>query len=140
MPEWLSIYKKEARSSLLTLILLSLGWGLPEAVSPSGQMTLTKEQALKVVGVMVALVIGIFSYTYQLWQRDRKRERVRFAREHGRPICPCTETGEITEVRHVRGRDGPLGRGQEFDAFVCPECGAWSAEPVTMIHGGIDVV
>ena len=98
---------------------------------------MSKELSVDTAVVVVPLVLWLVSWLVVFWRRDAKRERVRFARENGRTICPCTESGEITELRHVRGKDGPLGKGQEFDTFVCPKCGAWSAEPVTMIHGGI---
>jgi hypothetical protein len=95
MKEWLSAYRSEALSALLSLILLLAGWAIPGIVSPSGTVTLSKEQVFKAAGVTIALTSGLLSYTIQLWRRDRKRERVKFAADIGRPICGCTETGEI---------------------------------------------
>ncbi len=41
------------------------------------------------------MVVFLVSWGFRLWLRDQKRERIRFAKEQGRRICTCTETGEI---------------------------------------------
>lgn len=103
MKAWLSAYKSEALSSLLSLILLLLGWALPGVLSPSGEVKLSKEQAIKAVGMTVALVIGVVSYTFQLWMRDRKRERIRLAVQMGRRVCAppyWCESSQYSISRH----------------------------------------
>jgi len=65
----------------------------------------------------VALLVGIVSYTYQLWRRDSKRARIKFAKEMGRQICGCTDTGEIMLLDT---KDTTPSR-----VFVCPKCKAF---------------
>jgi hypothetical protein len=114
----LKTYKEEARSFLPAATLALLAWLWPGKVSPSGTVTLTKEEALRTVVVLVALFGGVCSYAYQMWKHQRKRERIRFAREMGRRICNCSETGEI--MVEIMKKDEQLNmRGY---GLRCPRC------------------
>lgn len=67
------------------------------------------------------ILLGLVSYLAILWQRDLKRARVKFARESGRRICPCTETGEI--MLHYRHTEP--GSDSSIPAIRCPACKNW---------------
>ena len=77
-------------------------------------MQLPKAWLLRVLGSAVAVALAWGSYTYQLWQRDSKRARIKFAKEMGRQICGCTETGEIMLLDT---EDTTPAR-----VYVCPVC------------------
>lgn len=113
MKELLQINKKEALSSFLTLVLAGAAYWFPGMLSPSGQVTMPREQAIRIVGVVAAIILGLLSYTIQLWRLQKKRERIRFAKETGRQICQCTETGEIMLL---------VKRDQMASELVCRVC------------------
>jgi hypothetical protein len=64
--------------------------------SPQGELSFQKEPLLKISGWLVTVLASWIAYTIHLVKRDRRRERIRFARDIGRRICSCTEEGIIT--------------------------------------------
>ncbi len=53
------------------------------------------KRLLETISWIVAVFLGLGSWWFQLLRRDRKRQRVRHAREMGFRICHCTPSGEI---------------------------------------------
>lgn len=69
----------------------------------------------------VAAAAGMMLYawaawTFHLWKRDSKRERVAAARAQGRPVCNCTDTGEIMRYLEAKHR-------ADLNFYRCPACG-----------------
>jgi hypothetical protein len=60
----------------------------------------------------------------QLWLHNRKREQIRFAKEMGRSICHCTETGEIM----LKEKEGSTLSAWWYK---CPQCNSrkWLKAP-----------
>jgi hypothetical protein len=110
-PEWLS--------GLGTLLLAALGVYASHHTTNTGEVAVPKELLVDTAVVVGLLVLWLVSWLVVFWRRDTKRARIRFARESGRHICPCTEVGEIMETRIKKG--DPV----DFDALVCPRCQAW---------------
>jgi hypothetical protein len=52
--------------------------------SLQGELLFPKEPLLKILGWTVTVLAGWIAYTVHLFKRDRKREKIRFAREMGR--------------------------------------------------------
>jgi hypothetical protein len=59
--------------------------------------------------------VGLGSWALRLWLRDLKRARIRFAKEQGRRICTCTQTGEIFIADPQR-----YSANEKIE--VCPAC------------------
>ena len=55
-------------------------------------------------------------WTYSLWKKDNKIERVRVARLDGRQVCDCSEIGEIM----IQTRDDIVNL-----IYKCPLCDSW---------------
>jgi hypothetical protein len=111
------------KKEILTVLSTGLGIGLSIWIanisSPKGVMELQSKTVSEIVGAVSVLFVGVISYTYQLWRRDRKRERVRFAREMGRHICGCTDTGEIMLLKD---------RSKMSSEYECPRCKSWKCD------------
>lgn len=111
------------KSSIVIGVCMLLSTGLANLIaskaSPQGFVQLKAETLLRILLDTGTVFLGLLSYLIVLWLRDLKRERVRFARETGRKICQCTETGEIMLLRTRQGEGG------SFDAPTCPKCGGW---------------
>jgi ribosomal protein L32 len=59
----------------------------------------------------------VLAWSY--WKKEQKRDRIRFAKEMGRKICTCTESGEITLLDKV------VIEGMYAGSVVrCPKCNA----------------
>src|SRR5437870_5351474 len=61
------------------------------------------------------VLLGLLSYLVVLWRRERKRERIRFAKEMGRRICTCSEEGEVFIALPSKSTD-------THKVEVCPSC------------------
>jgi predicted RNA-binding Zn-ribbon protein involved in translation (DUF1610 family) len=109
-----TIDKSAIITGLCTLLCTVLGIWLSGRLSPQGDLPLSKATLSSIGSGAATVFLGLLAYTYQLWRRDRKRERIRFAREMGRHICGCTEAGEIMLLKQTPtpGRE-----------YVCPKCG-----------------
>jgi len=102
-------------TGLITLLSSGLSIWIAGKLSPQGELPLSKQLLWEIGSGAGMVFLGLISYTLILWKRDQKRERIRFAREMGRHICPCTETGEIMlQTEHE----------QAASTFVCPKCKA----------------
>jgi len=70
-----------------------------------------------VVGAIASVISGLCVFGWAYWKREQKREKIAFALTHGRIVCQCTETGEITTV------DDVIIDGRTFGKVVkCPVC------------------
>lgn len=91
-----------------------LGSVLAYLATPKGDLTLP----LKVLAPLSTAFLGVLgawaSWTYLLWKRDSKRERIKEAHGLGRRLCPCSESGEIMTL-HNGVMDG-------IEAYSCPNC------------------
>lgn len=110
-PEWLS--------ALGALALWFLSSVASRHLTSTAEAAVPKELLLDTAAFVVLLVGWLFSWLFVYRRRDSRRERIHFAREHGRKICPCTELGEIMELRTKHSPHGT------FDAIACPKCDAW---------------
>ena len=106
--------KKEMLTALGTGLGIGLSVWIASIASPKGVVALQSRTLLEIAGAVSWLFVGLGAYAFQLWRRDRKRERIRFAREMGRSICGCTETGEIRLLRRTETM---------YREYVCPKCG-----------------
>ena len=108
-----STMKETLKWPLVTLLSGGFLHLVARQTSPQGTTELETKTLLESVAWLVSVFLGLGAWTYQLWKRDRKRERVKDATSLGRRICPCSETGEIM----VRV-DGYI----EHDTLRCPCC------------------
>ena len=109
-PEWLS--------ALGALLLTGLTAYATHHSTSTGEVPIPKEFLID-ISVLVALLVSWLVYWLIVYIcRDMKREKVRHAKEMGRKICPCTETGEI--MIHIT-RQQP-GRDQTYSVLHCPKC------------------
>lgn len=110
-----------AATGLGTLLATVCTTLLARQVTPQGDVLLSKATLTSTGTGAVTVFVGLLSYLAILWRRDQKRERIRFAKEMGRRICNCSETGEImTETKVVVPESG-----LEVWALVCPRCKEW---------------
>jgi hypothetical protein len=116
MKDWLETHKKDAAALLAIALSGFLTTFLGAKVSLQGDVTLSKETILKLSGWVVSSVVVLAAYVYQLRKRDSKRERIKFAKEMGRRICPCTEEGEIMLLKDS---------GIPANEYECPRCKAF---------------
>jgi hypothetical protein len=86
------------------------------AVAPSGDWTLPAKVLAPIGTAAGSLVLIWVSWTYRLWKRDDKRIRVREAVELGRPVCTCTDDGEIMLLKRETGYPAH---------YRCPKCGLY---------------
>lgn len=98
-------------------VLSALGAGLALRASEIGE-AITKHP-----GLAAAIAAGVWTilygwavWSYYLWKRDSKRERVKDALEKGRLVCPCTETGEVMTYHHSNTH------GSTIAYWACPNC------------------
>ena len=96
------------------LLVVAAATFLAYLATPKGDLTLS----LKVLAPLSTAFLGVLgtwaSWTYLLWKRDSKRERIKEAYGMGRLICHCDETGEIMTLHH--------GVVVPVEAYACPQC------------------
>jgi hypothetical protein len=126
MPKLPNLDKSGITIGLSTLLLIGLSTWMAGKTSPRGLVQLQPEMLYKIVFATSSVFLGLLSYLVVLWRRDLKRQRVRFARENGRKICPCSATGEIMQLRDKHTAGG------SFKALFCPKCNAWLIADETM--------
>jgi hypothetical protein len=102
-------------TGLSTLLIAGLSIWTASKLSPKGELPIPEHILWEAGSAIGVIYLGLISYTYQLWRRDRKRERVRFAREMGRPVCGCTTDGAVMLV-------DPKQSNQFEKVYVCPIC------------------
>jgi hypothetical protein len=107
------------RAELLTSLgtlggIVLTNWLLGKA-SPEGTAQVPKELLLKIASAVGWVFLGLFSYTIQLWFRDRHRERIKAALERGARICNCTADGVV--MLKVKFEPNPFA-----DVYQCPKC------------------
>jgi hypothetical protein len=112
-PEWLS--------GLGTLLLAGLAAYLAHRSNSTGEVAVRKDTLIGIASFGVGLLGWLSSWWVVYLRRDTKRERVRHAKDTGRRICPCTETGEI--MLHYRHTE-PDSQGA-IPAIRCPRCKHW---------------
>jgi hypothetical protein len=61
-----------------------------------------------------ALLLVWASWTYDLWKKDSKRNRIKEALAMKRRLCACTESGEIMTYHH--------GIMHDVEVYSCPNC------------------
>ena len=114
MPDSPSNAKKYALRGLGG-VLTTVGAGLAAHVTEIGQL-LQKHPSLA-IGLAAgggAILYAWALWTYSLWRAASKFGRIEAARKAGRPICGCTETGEIMLV---------TPEGTSFwQNYECPKC------------------
>jgi len=89
-----------------------LGWMTRE----TGEILIPAKPLTAILSASGALILTWASWTYFLWKRDSKRERISDALRKGRLICHCTPDGEIMTQHHHEGTSS-------IDAYACPACG-----------------
>jgi len=107
-PEWLS--------ALGTLLLAALGVYASHHTINSGEVAFPRELLVDTVVCLSLLDVWLVSWLVVYWRRDQKRERIRFAREMGRPVCGCTTEGVIPVI-------DPTKSDSIHKIYVCPLCG-----------------
>jgi len=113
--------KPRLQLPLGTLLLGILGTLIVGKASKAGTVTLQTDTAIAIAGFAISVICCLGTYAFQLWRMDNKRERVKFAKEMGRKICPCTNTGEI--MIHCTMKNPDTGR--DFNVIKCNHCGKW---------------
>src|SRR5439155_16646129 len=114
MIEILKDLAKTGRTPLLaTLIASAAMYFLVGQVAPQGEVAISTKTLSSIFAVAVTLAGGLISWGYQYWKRDRKREKIGFAREMGANICWCTPNGEIMILV-----DGKIPARK----YQCPKC------------------
>lgn len=98
---------------LATLLLLGATIGLSHLAGDTGTVSLKIEQVVQLCGAVGSLFVGILAFAWIYWLRDSHREKIRFYGEFGRPICGCTERGELMVVKEDTHKN---------DVWVCPKC------------------
>ena len=88
-----------------------------------GYLTAEKEELIlpaKLTMTVSGAVLGLLGvwawWSYLMWKELSKEEKVRRARQDGRNICDCSESGEIMIVSSG-------ATNGEFKVMRCPECG-----------------
>jgi hypothetical protein len=69
--------------TLVTLLSGVCVYLLARQTSPEGDTVIKTKTLLEAVSWIAAVFLGLLSWWFQLWRRDRKRERVRHARDVG---------------------------------------------------------
>ena len=82
-------------------------------VGPTGDWQLPAKPTTAIAGALVGILGVWVKWTYDLWKRDSKFEKVRAARTDGRLICDCSESGEIMLMAEQNG---------SCNVFRCPKC------------------
>jgi len=75
-----------------------------------------KELLIDTAVCLSLLLLWLVSWLIIYLRRDRKRERIRFAREMGRPVCGCTTDGSVMLI-------DPKKSDQFQKIYVCQICG-----------------
>jgi len=96
--------------ALAIIALTALGWW----AGPSQVIHIPAQQASAILGALMGIVGVWASWTYSLWKSNAKRERIKAANSQGRPICHCTESGEIMTQHHALEHS--------IDVYACPAC------------------
>ncbi len=78
---------------LLSAIVLHV---LAHQTSPQGTTELETKTLLKALAWIVAAILGLGSWWYQLLKRDTKRAKIQSAHKMGRRIWTCTPEGVVT--------------------------------------------
>ena len=103
---------------LLKGVLIFLGVltsaGMAYLTTPSGDLILPASPTLAIVTAFGALLLVWASWTYDLWKKDSKRNRVKEALAMKRKLCACTESGEIMIYHH--------GIMDGIEVYSCPNC------------------
>jgi hypothetical protein len=95
MRDLLRELKSAALPALISFLTGIAGLVLAVQEDPSGSTTVQNTTILKIAACVASILVFLISWGVRLWLRDLKRERIKFARESGRRIRTCTETGEI---------------------------------------------
>jgi len=95
MPDKPSIAKRTILHGI-GLILTTIGTGVAAHFAEVGAwLQQHPSLATGVSAGVAAILYGWGLLTVSLWRKDSKRSKIREAKELGRPICGCTEAGEI---------------------------------------------
>jgi len=99
-------------------VLLGTGLATTAAwwATPKGDLILPLKLAAPIAAALGSFLVAWVSWTYLLWKRDTKRERITDALKKGRLICHCSEEGEIMTLHHEL-------RNGDIEAYTCPVCG-----------------
>src|SRR5439155_7507880 len=100
---------------LVTLLSGVCLYLLARQTAPQGDTVIQTKTLAEAISWIVAMFLGLGAWWFQLLRHDRKRERVRHAKEMGFGICHCTPTGEIfvTDPKRVTATE---------KTEVCPAC------------------
>lgn len=85
-------------SGLLTLIPLVVGSVLAHYTDKQGLLQLHKDTVFQILGGIGTVMFGLALLLFAALKKIRKKEMVSWAKSQGRPICECTDTGEIMRV------------------------------------------
>lgn len=99
---------------VLIFLGVSVSAGIAYLTSPSGDLILPASLTLAIMTAFGALLLVWSSWTYNLWKKDSKRNRVKEAHAMRRRLCACTESGEIMTYHH--------GIMDEIEVYSCPNC------------------
>lgn len=99
-----------AAKALAIVVLSAVGWW----AGPSQVLQIPAQPASAILCALMGIVGVCATWTYSLWKANTKRERVKAARSEGRPICHCTESGEIMIQHHAVAHS--------IDVYACPVC------------------
>ena len=109
---------KPAMPPLLKGVLVFLGVSASAAtaylVTASGDLILPAKLIFPICTAFGALILAWASWSYGIWVRDSKRQRVKDAHGLGRRLCACTESGEILTYHH--------DIAHSIEVYSCPNC------------------
>jgi hypothetical protein len=101
---------KRAGGLLVVVVATVVSW----LATPTGDLRLP----LKLLAPLAMAFLGVLaawaSWTYHLWKRDSKRERIKEAHRMGRRLCACSETGEIMTLHYATKHS--------IEVYCCPRC------------------
>src|SRR5258708_758647 len=89
------LWQSPAGKSLTALLTVTVGIVVIHLTGPSGEVRLPAKIATELLLLTGGLLFSVCGVAYSYWKRCQPEERIDRARKAGRPICDCTEVGEI---------------------------------------------
>jgi predicted RNA-binding Zn-ribbon protein involved in translation (DUF1610 family) len=110
------LWSSPLKGSLASLPVLVAGFVVNRLAGASGIVSLPAQTAIDVLLLWAYSLVAVCGVAFSYWQRCQREERVERAKKAGRPICGCTEIGEIMLIRPDRSDIG-------IKTYRCPKCG-----------------
>jgi hypothetical protein len=89
------LWQSPAKAPLIALLTAAIGILANHLIGQSGLVQLPATTATDILLSGAALLFAVGGVAYSYWKKFQPEERIERARKAGRPVCDCTETGEI---------------------------------------------